>query len=92
MDGYQQPDHPCQQLSLEAVAAVSGVRKGRIGTATDGCGVVSFALPLHAIARAFANLADPSGLTDVPLRGALTRADREARRAIVRAGAGAGAS
>ena len=73
VDGYQQPDHPCQQLALEAVAAVSGVRKGRIGTATDGCGVVSFALPLHAIARAFARLADPSGLTDVPLRGALTR-------------------
>jgi L-asparaginase II len=70
---YRRPDPPCQQLALETVAAVSGICKGRIGTATDGCGVVSFALPLHAIGRAFARLADPSGLTDVPLRGALTR-------------------
>ena len=73
VDTYWQPDHPTQQAALEVVATVSGVRKARIGTATDGCGVVSFALPLHAIARAFARLADPSGLTDAPLREALTR-------------------
>ncbi len=73
VDTYQQPDHPCQQLALETVAAVSGIRKGRIGTATDGCGVVSFALPLSGIASAFARLADPSGLTDTPLRDAVTR-------------------
>jgi len=73
VDSYWQPDHPTQQAALAVVATVSGVRKARIGTATDGCGVVSFALPLHAIARAFACLADPSGLTDAPLRDALVR-------------------
>lgn len=73
VDSYWQPDHPTQHAALDVVAAVSGVRKARIGTATDGCGVVSFALPLKAIARSFARLADPSGLTDAPLRDALTR-------------------
>ncbi len=73
VDTYWQPDHPCQVAALEVVAAVSGLKKTQIGTATDGCGVVSFALPLRAIARTFARLADPSGLTDAPLREALTR-------------------
>ena len=73
VDTYWQSDHPCQVAALEVVAAVSGLRKSQIGTATDGCGVVSFALPLRAIARSFATLADPSALADEPLREALTR-------------------
>jgi L-asparaginase II len=73
VETYWQPDHPVQQAALETVAVVSGVRKGRIQTATDGCGVVSFGIPLIAIARSFAVLADPSDVKDVPLRGALTR-------------------
>jgi len=73
VDTYWQPDHPVQKLALEALAAVSGVPARRIATATDGCGVVSFAVPLRAIARAYAHLADPSGLGDAPLREALTR-------------------
>ncbi len=44
-----------------------------IATATDGCGVVSFGLPLHALALAFARLADPSGVSDPALRTALER-------------------
>lgn len=73
VETYWQPDHPVQKLALESVAAVSGVPARKVGTATDGCGVVSFAIPLHAIARAYARLADPSGLTDGALRDALTR-------------------
>jgi L-asparaginase II len=73
VDTYWQPDHPVQKLALETVAAVSGVPARRIGTATDGCGVVSFAVPLQAIARAYARLADPTSLTDASLREALTR-------------------
>jgi L-asparaginase II len=73
VETYRQPDHPVQQAALDTVAVVSGVRKGRIQTATDGCGVVSFAIPLAAVARAFAVLADPSGLKDESLREALTR-------------------
>jgi L-asparaginase II len=73
VETYWQPDHPVQRAALETVATVSGVRKGRIQTATDGCGVVSFALPLLAIARMYAVLADPSGLKDEVLANALTR-------------------
>jgi L-asparaginase II len=73
LDTYWQPDHPVQQAALETVALVSGVRKGRIQTATDGCGVVSFAIPLSAIARSFAILADPSRLKEEPIRDALAR-------------------
>jgi L-asparaginase II len=73
VETYWQPDHPVQLAALEAVAAVTGVRKGRIQTATDGCGVVSFAIPLPAVARAFAVLADPSGLKDESLGEALIR-------------------
>jgi L-asparaginase II len=72
-DTYWRPDHPVQHAALETVAAVSGVRKGRVLTETDGCGVVSFAIPLAAIARSFAVLADPSAVKDEPLRAALTR-------------------
>jgi L-asparaginase II len=73
VETYWQPDHPSQQAALEVVAAVSGVAKGKIKTAVDGCGVVSFAIPSRAIARAYAVLADPSPLADADLRAALTR-------------------
>jgi len=73
VDTYWQPDHPVQKQALETVAAVTGVSARRIATATDGCGVVSFGLPLRGIASAYARLADPTGLTDASLREALTR-------------------
>lgn len=70
---YWQPDHPVQQLALDTVEAMSGVARSAIATATDGCGVVSFGLPLHGLALAFARLADPSAVDDQPLRSALER-------------------
>ena len=73
VDTYWMPDHPVQQAALATVAAVSQVPIRRIATATDGCGVVTFALPMRAVARAYARLAEPSGLTDGPLREALIR-------------------
>jgi L-asparaginase II len=44
-----------------------------IATATDGCGVVTFGMPLRGLAVAFARLADPAAVVDRPLRDALTR-------------------
>ena len=73
IETYWQPDHPVQQLALDTVAEMSGVARSDIATATDGCGVVSFGLPLHALALAFARLADPSGVSDPDLRTALER-------------------
>jgi L-asparaginase II len=73
VEGYWQPDHPIQRLALETVAALSDVPADEIARGTDGCGVVTFGLPLRGLALAFARLADPSGLADAPLREALVR-------------------
>jgi L-asparaginase II len=54
--GYRLPEHPCQHAMLAEVAAAAEVEPGSIPTATDGCGVVTFALPLERMAHAFARL------------------------------------
>jgi L-asparaginase II len=73
IDSYWHPGHPVQRLALETVSALSDVPIEAIATATDGCGVVSFGMPLRGLAVAFARLADPSAVADPPLRAALTR-------------------
>jgi len=73
IETYWRPDHPIQQLALDTVALVSGLDRSEIATATDGCGVVSFGLPLRGLALAFARLADPTGISDASLRNALER-------------------
>lgn len=55
--GYAKPEHPVQRRCLAEVAAWTGLRESEISLATDGCGVPSFALPLRAMAFAYARLA-----------------------------------
>jgi L-asparaginase len=59
LPGYAQPDHPCQQAMLAEVAAATGLEPAELTTAVDGCGVVTFALPLDVMAAALTRLADP---------------------------------
>jgi L-asparaginase II len=73
VERYWHPDSPIQQLALETIARVADMDVGDIRTGTDGCGVVTFALPLRGLALAYARLADPSGCDDPALRGALER-------------------
>jgi L-asparaginase II len=73
VETYWQPEHPIQQLALDTLAAVADIRRDRIVTATDGCGVVTFGIPLDRLALAYARVADPSGLADEALRHALER-------------------
>ena len=54
--GYRLPDHPLQQELLEEVATAAELDPTEIPTATDGCGVVCFALPLERAAAAFAGV------------------------------------
>ncbi len=54
--GYRLPGHPLQQAMLAEVAAAAEVEPGSLPTATDGCGVVTFALPLDRCAHMFARL------------------------------------
>lgn len=73
IESYWHPDHPVQRLALETVSALSDVPIEGIATGVDGCGVVTFGMPLRGLATAFARLADPSAVADPPLRSALTR-------------------
>lgn len=59
LEGYRLAEHPCQQAMLAEVTAVAAAEV--IATAVDGCGVVSFALPLEAIAIAFSRLEESDG-------------------------------
>lgn len=73
VETYWQPDHPVQQLALETISRLSDTPISEIVTGTDGCGAMTFAVPLRALALAFARLADPSALADAPTQGALER-------------------
>ena len=73
IETYWQPDHPVQQLALETISALSDTPKGEIVTGTDGCGAMTFAMPLRGLALAFARLADPSSVADASMRDALIR-------------------
>ena len=54
LTGYHQPAHAVQQRMLQEIARWTGLTPDEVGTATDGCGVVTFAAPLRALAFAFA--------------------------------------
>ncbi len=54
--GYQKLEHPVQQRVLREIERWTGVARHRIDTGVDGCGVATFALPLEALALAFARL------------------------------------
>jgi L-asparaginase II len=56
--GYEHADHPVQREALDEVARWTGVAASDIGIGIDGCGVTVFALPLAAMALAYARLGD----------------------------------
>ncbi|HLQ38389.1 MAG TPA: asparaginase [Planctomycetota bacterium] len=71
LDGYLASDNHSQGEVHAAIAAMAGVT-APIPLGTDGCGAPTFELPLSALARAFARLANPIGLPAV--RSAACRA------------------
>jgi L-asparaginase II len=62
-EGYRLREHPLQGAIVDEVAAVVGTPVEELPLAVDGCGVVTFALPLERMARAFSWLArdEPEG-------------------------------
>jgi L-asparaginase II len=54
--GYRLPDHPVQQACAQAHAEAAEAQPHELATGNDGCGVVTFALPLERMAHAFARL------------------------------------
>jgi L-asparaginase II len=53
-EGYRLAEHPCQRAMLAEVAELAETTE--IPTAVDGCGVVTFALPLERMATAFTRI------------------------------------
>jgi L-asparaginase II len=56
-EDYLAYDHPLQLAIRRAVATFTGVAEGRLVAGVDGCSAPNYAVPLSALARAFARLA-----------------------------------
>jgi L-asparaginase II len=54
--GYQEAGHPVQRRCKDTMARWTRLEAGAIGEAVDGCGVVTFALPVRALGLAYARL------------------------------------
>jgi L-asparaginase II len=63
VQGYQEVGHPVQRRVEKALTELAGI-SGPLPYGVDGCTVPNFALPLAALARAMAALADMSGLSE----------------------------
>src|SRR6267154_579380 len=55
---YTRPEHPVQQRCLREVSRWTDVGVADVRTATDGCGVVCFGIPLRNMALAYARLSN----------------------------------
>ncbi len=60
--GYERPDHPVQRRVEETLSQLADVR-GPLPFGIDGCTVPNFAIPLSALSRAMASIADPQRLS-----------------------------
>ncbi|MGN6528829.1 MAG: asparaginase [Burkholderiaceae bacterium] len=60
--GYVEPAHPVMREVGAAIEAATGVRLADAPVATDGCSIPTFALPLRALALAFARFGTGIGL------------------------------
>ncbi len=55
--GYLAPQHPVQQLIATTVAELTGLPAERLTTAYGSCGAPTLAVPIYALATAYAKLA-----------------------------------
>ncbi|SFL48072.1 asparaginase [Paenibacillus sp. 1_12] len=60
---YIEITHPVQQRMLHIIADMSNISSEQITLGTDGCGVPVFAMPLEALAYAYAQLGNPINLS-----------------------------
>ena len=75
LDGYLEPGHPVQRRMLAEVARWTGLKESELVTGTDGCGVVTFAVPLARMAASFARFTAAADAGGAPARivAAMTR-------------------
>lgn len=60
--GYLSPDHPAMRMVTERLAEMTGTTLDARNRAADGCSIPTYAIPLRALARAFARFATGEGL------------------------------
>jgi L-asparaginase II len=72
-DGYQVSGHPVQQRVKRSLAAYAELPEHEIAEGVDGCGVVTFSLPLSRMARAFARFVDDDSRAAQAVVQAMTR-------------------
>ncbi|MBA4178179.1 MAG: asparaginase [Leptothrix sp. (in: Bacteria)] len=78
--GYVAPEHPVMREVTAAVQATTGHDLAKATMGTDGCSIPTFAIPLRALALAFARIA-----TGVGLRPGHAAAAARLRQAVARA-------
>lgn len=78
--GYVAADHPVMREVSAALSATTGMDVERAPRGIDGCSIPTFALPLRALALAFARAGTGHGLSD-----ANARAAQRLRQAVARA-------
>lgn len=78
--GYVEPGHAVMREVSAALEATTGTDLTRAAVGTDGCSIPTFAIPLSALALAFARVATGQGLSEEHARAA-----RRLRGAIARA-------
>ena len=61
--GYIRYDHPVQQRLRRVMTDLCGLDADSFPHGVDGCGIPTLATPLSALARAMANMAEPSRLS-----------------------------
>ncbi|HEY7380346.1 MAG TPA: asparaginase [Gaiella sp.] len=59
--GYRLAAHPCQQAMRAEIASAARVDADSLPTSVDGCGVLTFALPLERAAAMFGRLPELEG-------------------------------
>jgi L-asparaginase II len=72
-EDYWKPEHPSQVAYRSVVARAFGTTPDRLRTAIDGCGLLTYAVPLREVARAYAMLADPSAIPSSDPRSSLAK-------------------
>jgi L-asparaginase II len=59
--GYRHAGHPCQEALRGEIAAAAGVEPESMPVGVDGCGILTFALPLRGAAAMFGRLPSLDG-------------------------------
>jgi L-asparaginase II len=62
--GYIKYDHPVQRRLRDVMTVLCGADAHEFPYGTDGCGIPTLATPLKSLARAMANMAEPSRLSN----------------------------